>query len=262
MFRNSGYPYMIKKTRAAGSAAERTLALLALLAHSGKAQSLANLSEALSLPKATVHRLTTQLLEAGFIAKANNDKEFLVGAALRRLALDTLNHDTTQGLRHVVLADLVKEIGETCNFTTLDGASVRYLDRVEAAWPWRLTLEVGAQVPLHCTASGKLFLAFMAPEIRQKVLSTLSLQPMTDFTITDRHKLEIECDGIVNHGYSIDRQEFVVGLIAIAVPVKNSEGSVLGGLAVHAPTSRLTVEGALKHLSALQNAAERMSKLL
>jgi DNA-binding IclR family transcriptional regulator len=102
----------------------------------------------------------------------------------------------------------------------------------------------------------------MAPEIRQKVLSTLSLQPMTDFTITDRHKLEIECDGIVNHGYSIDRQEFVVGLIAIAVPVKNSEGSVLGGLAVHAPTSRLTVEGALKHLNALQNTAERMSKLL
>ena len=253
---------MIKKTRAAGSAAERILDLLALLAHSGRAQSLASLANALNLPKATVHRLTSQLLEAGFIARANDDKEFLVGAALRRLALDTLNHDTAQGLRHVVLADLVKEVGETCNFTTLDGASVRYLDRVESTWPWRLTLEVGAKVPLHCTASGKLFLAYMTDDMQQKILSTLSLQPLTDFTITDRLKLEKECESIVNQGYSIDRQEFVAGLIALAVPVKNTEGRVLGGLAVHAPTSRLSVEGALKHLPALKNAAERMSKLL
>jgi DNA-binding IclR family transcriptional regulator len=253
---------MIKKTRMAGSAAERSLDLLALLAHSGRAQSLANLAETLNLPKATVHRLTTQLLEAGFISRASDEKDFLIGPALRRLALDTLNHDTTQGLRHVVLSDLVQTIGETCNFTTLDGASVRYLDRVEATWPWRLTLEVGAQVPLHCTASGKLFLAYMDVAQRRRILDTLSLQPMTKHTITSFKKLEIECQDIVKQTYSIDREEFVVGLIALAVPVFDLDGRVLGTLAVHAPTSRLSVEGALKHLNAMKNAAVRMSKLL
>jgi DNA-binding IclR family transcriptional regulator len=252
----------MKKTRIAGSAAERTLDLLAVLAHSGKAQSLASLAETLNLPKATVHRLTTQLLEAGFIARANDEKDFLVGPALRRLAIDTLNHDTTQGLRHVVLSDLVRQIGETCNFTMLDGASVRYLDRVEATWPWRLTLEVGAQVPLHCTASGKLFLAYMEAEQQKKIFNTLSLQPMTEFTITSLKKLEKECQDIAKQTYSIDRQEFVLGLIALAVPVCDTDGRVLGALAVHAPTSRLSVEGALKHLDALKIAAVRMSKLL
>jgi IclR family acetate operon transcriptional repressor len=252
----------MKKTRMAGSAAERSLDLLASLAHSGKAQSLANLAEALNLPKATVHRLTTQLLEAGFISRANDEKDFLVGPALRRLAIDTLNHDTTQGLRHVVLSDLVQTIGETCNFTTLDGASVRYLDRVEASWPWRLTLEVGAQVPLHCTASGKLFLAFMKAEQQAKIFETLSLEPMTEFTITNLKKLQKECQDITKQTYSIDRQEFVVGLIAVAVPVCSADGRVMGAIAVHAPTSRLSVEGALKHLDALKSAAIRMAKLL
>jgi DNA-binding IclR family transcriptional regulator len=252
----------MKKTRIAGSAAERSLDLLALLAQSGSAQSLANLTENLNLPKATVHRLTTQLLEAGFIARANNEKDFLIGPALRRLAINTLNHDTTQGLRHVVLSDLVQTIGETCNFTTLDGASVRYLDRVEATWPWRLTLEVGAQVPLHCTASGKLFLAYMEDVQRRKILDTLSLQPMTEHTITTFKKLEKECQDIVKQTYSIDREEFVVGLIALAVPVCDADGRVLGALAVHAPTSRLSVDGALKHLDALKKAALRMSKLV
>jgi IclR family acetate operon transcriptional repressor len=103
----------------------------------------------------------TQLLEAGFVVRDTDERQFGVGPALRQLALDTLNHGSLRGLRHEVLADLVAEVGETCNFTTTDGAGVLYLDRVEAPWPWRLTLDVGAHVPLHCTASGKLFLAFM-----------------------------------------------------------------------------------------------------
>jgi IclR family acetate operon transcriptional repressor len=252
----------MKKKRVAGSTAERTLNLLVLLAHSGKAQSLASLAASLNLPKATVHRLAMQLLESGFITRSCEDKDFLIGPALRRLAIDTLNHDTTQGLRHVVLTNLVNQIGETCNFTTLDGASVRYLDRVEAAWPWRLTLEIGAQVPLHCTASGKLFLAFMPDSKRQILFETLKLESMTEFTITQIKVLEKECQNICQQDYAIDQQEFVIGLIAIAVPVRDLAGETIGALAVHAPTSRLSIEAALKHLPALKDAAHRMTLLI
>lgn len=253
---------MTQKTRAAGSAAERTLDLISLLASHGKALSLAALSESLNLPKATVHRLTTQLVETGFIARSEEDKAFFIGPALRKLAIDTLNHDTTQGLRHAVLANLVNHVGETCNFTTLDGASVRYLDRVEASWPWRLTLEVGAQVPLHCTASGKLFLANLTEAQRKKMLATLPLSKMTDHTLTDVVALEKECAQIVRLNYAVDQQEFILGLNAIAVPVKNTQGRVVGGIAIHAPTSRLSIDKAKQHLPALEDAAKRMAALL
>jgi DNA-binding IclR family transcriptional regulator len=72
--------------------------------------------------------------------------------------------------RHAILARVVEGIGETCNFTMLDGGEVIYLDRVEAAWPLRMNLSSGSRVPLHCTASGKLLLA-LQPKVRGRGFS-------------------------------------------------------------------------------------------
>ena len=244
------------------SSAERSLRVLSTLAHEGRPLSLAELVEALHLPKATVHRLCTQLVDCGFITRDVNERDFVVGPALRKLALDTLNHGTLRGLRHEVLSELVAQVGETCNFTTTDGAGVLYLDRVEAPWPWRLTLDVGAHVPLHCTASGKLFLAFMPAAEREKLLTHLSLPRMTAATLTTRAALARECDQIARDECAYDRGEFVDGLVAAAVPVRDAQGEVRAALAVHAPLARLSLEKAQSHLPALRAAAARMSRLL
>lgn len=245
-----------------GSSAERSLRLLARLAREGRALSLADLAADLALPKGTAHRLCAQLLETGFIARDIYERDFVVGPALRKLSFDTLTHGTVRGLRHQVLTELVKEVGETCNFTTLDGASVLYLDRVEAPWPWRLTLEVGEHVPLHCTASGKMFMALMPARQRELLISELSLVAMTDATITSRAQLLLECESVARAGYSLDRQEFIDGLLALAVPVCDENGIMRAALAVHAPISRLSAEQALQRLPALQAAAQRLSRLL
>lgn len=245
-----------------GSAAARSLAVLAVLAAEGKAMPLSDLAARLSLPKATTHRLCAQLLEAGYLVRGLGEREFLVGPALRRLALDTLNHGTVRGLRHQVLAELVRVVGETCNFTTLDGASVLYLDRVEAPWPWRLTLDVGVHVPLHCTASGKLFLAFMDGARRDAMLANLKLTRMTQATLTTLEALHKECAAIVARGHSFDREEFIDGLVAIAVPIRDGAGEVRAALAVHAPTARLRLDEAELRLPALHAAAARMAALL
>jgi IclR family acetate operon transcriptional repressor len=247
---------------ASGSSAERSLAVLAMLSHAGEPLALSDLVHALGLPKATMHRICSQLLESGFLARDVNENHFVVGPALRKLALDTLNHGTLRGLRHAVLTDLVEQVGETCNFTTLDGAQVLYLDRVEAAWPWRLTLDVGAHVPLHCTASGKLFLALMEGKSRDALLSTLTLKRMTDHTIVTPQGLRAECAQIAERGHSFDREEFVAGLIAAAVPVRDSHGHVRAAMAVHAPTTRMSMDDMIARLPALEAAAARMGALL
>jgi IclR family transcriptional regulator, acetate operon repressor len=247
---------------AAGSSAERSLRLLSHLAESGRALSLAELSADLNLPKGTAHRLCTLLLETGFMARDINGRDFLVGPRLRKLSLDALNHGTARGLRHEVLSDLVSQVGETCNLTTLDGASVLYWDRVEALWPWRLTLSVGAHVPLHCTASGKLFLAMMPPEQRDTLIAGLTLKRETDNTITSAAKLHLACAAIAKAGYSLDLEEFIAGLVAIAVPVRDTAGVVRAALAVHAPSGRMSTQQAPTHLPALYAAAKRMGGLL
>ncbi len=245
-----------------GSSSERSLRLLARLAREGRALSLADLAADLALPKATAHRLCMQLLETGFIARDVNERDFIVGPALRALSLDTLNHGAVRSLRHQVLTELVAQVGETCNLTTLDGASVLYLDRVEAPWPWRLTLAIGEHVPVHCTASGKLFLALMPPRQRDLLISELSLTAMTETTITSRTQLMDECLRIAKAGYSLDRQEFIAGLLAIAVPVCDESGQIRAALAIHAPMSRLSCEQALERLPMLKDAARRLSRLL
>ena len=247
---------------ATGSSTARSLRLLALLAGGSRALKLAEMSQHLGLAKATTHRLCTQLLESGYLARSTDGRSFAVGPALRRLALDTLNHGTLRGLRHEVLAALVAEVGETCNFTMLDGASVLYLDRVEAPWPWRLTMDVGTHVPLHCTASGKLFLAYLPEPQRDALLAHLPLPRLTPNTLTTLRALRAECEAIHQRGHALDREEFIPGLIALAVPVRDAQGSVRAAIAVHAPTPRLTAKAAQARLPALLAAARRMSELL
>jgi len=245
-----------------GSSAERSLRLLSLLAAEGRALTLADLAAQLALPKGTAHRICTQLLSAGFLARDVDERSFVVGPALRRLAFDTLNHGVVRGLRHDVLAELVREVGETCNFTTLDGTQVLYLDRVEAQWPLRLTLDVGSHVPMHCTASGKLLLAHMAPKDRDAVIAGLTLTRMTRNSIVDPARLRAECKAIVERDHACDNEEFIAGLVAVAVPVRNAAGVVRAAIAVHAPTARMSLEQACAQLEALKTAAARMGSLL
>lgn len=249
-------------TPATATASERSLSILRAVAAAGRAISLAELSATLDLPKATVHRICGALMDSGFLTRDLDERSFAVGPALRALALDTLNHDSTRGLRHEVLTALVAQVGETCNFTTLDRAGVLYLDRVEAPWPWRLTLEVGTHVPLHCTASGKLFLAMMPASEREAMLTQLPLARLTHATRVTADDLRAECERIVQMGYSIDEEEFVQGLTAIAVPVLDTHGRVRAALATHAPSSRMDRESAIAKLPALRQAADSMRSLL
>lgn len=249
-------------SNAPDSSAARSLRLLATVAQAGHALTLAELAERLELPKPTVHRLCGQLQDSGFLARDVDERSFVVGPALGQLAFDTLNHGAARGLRHEVLARLVEEVGETCNFTTLDGVRVLYLDRVEAHWPLRLTLEVGSHVPLHATASGKLFLALMPAAERDALIGQLVLERLTPETLTDAQALRAECAQIAAQGHADDRGEFIAGLIAVAVPVLDGQGRPRAAIAVHAPTARMSLAQAREKLPFLHAAAARMRSLL
>jgi DNA-binding IclR family transcriptional regulator len=160
------------------------------------------------------------------------------------------------------LQSVVDAVGETCNFTALSGDEVIYLDRVEARWPLRLHLEPGSRVPMHCTASGKLFLASMEAERRKRMLDSLTLTGMTERTVTSRDRLEQEIAEIVARGYSTDDEEFILGLIAVAVPVTDAKGRVIGAVACHAAKPRLDLPQALEHLSRLKTAAAEIGETL
>ncbi|GAB2488464.1 IclR family transcriptional regulator [Comamonas humi] len=243
------------------SVSERALSVLDFVAASGRV-GLMDVAGALGLPKATASRMCSQLEAQHWLSRDVADRSFSPGPRLLKMALATLERDPRRELRHQVLAELVGEIDETCNLTVLDGLQVRYLDRVETHWPLRTQLEAGSHVPLHATASGKMYLALMPADKRAAVLQHAHFAQLTEFTLTQPEALEKACAQIRIDGYSADIEEFMLGLIGMAVPILDDKGECRATMALHAPTARMKPKDALAALPALRRAAERVRPLL
>ncbi len=243
------------------SAVGRGLDLIDTIAAAGRALTVAELCAMLDLPKPTVHRLCQRLSATGYLAREPGGHHYTVGPRLMRLGLNVLRGGAGTE-RRAILQSVVDQVGETCNFTALAGDEVIYLDRVEARWPLRLHLEPGSRVPMHCTASGKLLLALLPEARRARLLKSIDLSPFTPNTITDPDAFAAELTEIKTRGYSLDREEFLLGLVAIAVPVTDARGSVLAAIACHAPSARFSLARAVECLSIFQHAAEQMAETL
>lgn len=239
----------------------RALRLLHAVADAERPLSIADLVAILAIPKPTVHRMCQRLEAEGYLEREPGARQLTVGPRLVALSLGTLRA-SRGGARRAILEELVQELQETCNLTVLAGQEVLYLDRVESGWPLRVHLEPGSRVPLYCTASGKLFLALTPAAQRRRLLDGFTLTPLTPATITDRAALEAELAAIARRGYSIDNEEFLQGLIAVAVPVRDQSGVMVAAIACHVPTARLSIESLLSHLPKLQEAARRIGLLL
>ncbi|WCM21814.1 IclR family transcriptional regulator [Paraburkholderia bryophila] len=249
------------------SRALRALAVLEQLAAAGQPYSLSQLSLRLHIPKATLMRLIESLEAQGYVThlpdSRGSDRGITLGPKAAQLALTTLANNTFGRACRSLLRALVDALGETCNLTALDRDTVLYLERVETAEPLRLHLQPGTRVPLHCTASGKLFLAQMPPVERRAMLARLTLERKTQNTLTETNLLEAELDRLAVRGIGIDNEELVRGMVAVAVPVRDASGAhLLAALAIHAPTARASLSDLLKSVPRLKEAALKLAPLL
>ncbi|WP_410653279.1 IclR family transcriptional regulator [Amycolatopsis sp. cmx-4-54] len=236
----------------------RLFSLLELIAAKDQLVSLQGLVEETGLPKPTLHRMLQQLEGAGLLVRQADGRHYGTGHRLRRLAENLLLNATHHGARHAVLRHLVDELGESCNVTTLSGNEIVYLDRVETPEPLRFYLRPGSRVPIHCSASGKMILAQMSPSQRRKLLAHAPLKQYTNKTHTDLDALEPEFTRIRRDGFALDDEEFLPGLVCVAVLVAGRANLCV---AVQAPVMRLTPDKALQTLPALQRAAEAISRV-
>ncbi|MDM4768228.1 IclR family transcriptional regulator [Pelomonas sp. SE-A7] len=244
----------------------RLLELLELLARAGLPQSLAELLPQSPWPKPTLHRMLQQLEAGGWLQREPDGRRYVLAGRARALAEATLSGSAQAGVRHAVLRALVADIGESCNLTALSGAEVIYLDRVETAFPLRLELRAGTRVPLHCSASGKLFLAFAPARQRRQLLDGLRLTRHTAQTLDSRERLEAELARIRHEDLAVDDQEFVEGLNCVAVPVREPGGgktaAVRCAVALQAPSARLPLAQALGLVGRLREAAAALARSL
>ncbi|WP_150306038.1 IclR family transcriptional regulator [Pseudomonas saliphila] len=241
--------------------AQRLLTLLEVISEKDQFFTLQGMVEETGMPKPTLHRMLQQLETLGMLQREADGRHYSRGVRLRRLAENLLLNDTVRGARHAILTSLVDDIGESCNITALSGGEILYLDRVETPAPLRFYLHPGSRVPVHCSASGKLFLAQMAPSQRRRLLADIPLKQFTHNTLTDHQALEREIETVKQQGYAFDDEEFLPGLLCIAVLASNPTGVSNIGVAMQAPIMRVNREQALSYLPALRRAADAIAAI-
>lgn len=239
----------------------RLLMVMEEVARRGVAVKPSDLIDALGLPKPTVHRLLQTAEAEGFLQRDLDGRSYGPGRRLRALAVSTMSAEHLRTARLTILRGVAEQIGETCNLATPDREGMTYLDRVETEWPLRIQLPIGTQVPFHCTASGKMYLSTLRPNILRSILATRPLERHTDATLTDIDKLRAELDLTRERGYSTDNEEFMDGMTALAVPVLDGQGKLLATLSAHAPMQRRTLAELADYLPALRKGAADLTAL-
>ena len=196
------------------------------------------LAQRLGLAKSTVHRLASTLTSAGFLEQNSQTGRYRLGVALFELgALVRRRMDVANEARPH-LRELLEKTGETVQLGIVDHYSVLYVYEMESRRAIRMAAAVGARGPLHCTAIGKVLLAFQPGDYIHETIER-GLTSFTDKTVTRREAVLELLDEVRSRDYAIDDEESEPGLRAIAAPVRNHTGLVIAALGVAAPVQRM-----------------------
>lgn len=223
------------------SIALRAFAILEHVTRAPVPQSLDDVTLALGLPRPTVFRILQMLHGSGLLLRDHGTKRYSAGPRLMAFAVDLWRSRALRAPWRRALEAAVATTGESCNLTVLQDDQVLYLDRVETSHPLRLHLETGTRVPLHCTASGKLFLSQMPPEQARALLGPEPYAAHTRHTLTRFEQLEPELQRVRQTRVGTHDGEYFADSVAVAVPVLDGTGKVFAAVAVHAPASRMTL---------------------
>jgi IclR family acetate operon transcriptional repressor len=237
----------------------KALRLLAHIAGRDEPPMLAELSRAMKLPKPTTFRLARALENAGFVHKDPLTLRYQVGSSFEDVALNGLRNSAAHGTRRSMMNELAERLGARVNLVVLKAGNLSFVQWVESTAPLRVDVNGDVPMPVHCSASGKLLLAFGPAQLRSAFLRSAPFRSHTKFTITTARGLAREFEKIRKQGYSTDDQELIPGVNCLAVPVYNRAGQTVAGLAVMAPVASLPLEKLTRHLPDLKACAARIS---
>jgi len=193
----------------------------------------------LRLAKSTVHRLAATLTSAGFLEQNSETGKYRLGVALFELgALVRRRMDVANEARPK-LRELLEKTGETVQLGIVDHYSVLYVYEMESPRAIRMAAAVGARAPLHCTAVGKVLLAYQPADYVKQVIER-GLTAYTPETVTRRETLLGMLEEVRLREHAVDDEESEGGLRAIAAPVRNHAGAVIAALGVAAPVQRMS----------------------
>ena len=215
----------------------------------------------LKIPLPTIYRHIETLCEEKYLV-ASSSKKYLPGPKIRNLILKSLPYEPNFTLRRSYLRKLTNDIEETVSLSIPIGTKLVYFDRIEFHWPMQLNLEAGDHLPLHASASGKLYLSSIEEEKVIQIFKNIKTPKTAKNTITDISQFKKEIKKIKNQGYAFDDEEWFDGMVGLSVPIFNSDEELCFCLSTHTAKSRKDINDLKKILSVMQSSANNLKKVL
>ena len=228
----------VKAAKARLSSVANSIRLLTSFNGEEDELAITTLAQRLGLAKSTVHRLASTLTSAGFLEQNRDTGRYRLGVALFELGALVRRRMDVANVARPHLRELLEATGETVQLGIVDHYSVLYVYEMESRRAIRMAAAVGARAPLHCTAVGKVLLAFQPADYIRETLDR-GVARFTDKTVTGREALLELLEEVRLRDYAADDEESETGLRAIAAPVRNQNGHVIAALGVAAPVQRM-----------------------
>ncbi len=230
---------------------ERALSLIEHMAEAGRPVTISELSEKVGLKISTVHRLLNTLLNRGYVEQDRETSKYQLGLKLLEVANNIFSYTDIRTITRPFLAELVDRCNETANLAVLDGTEIVYIDQIESQnyIIVKMFAQVGNRGPVHCTASGKTLLAYLAEKELDRIFSRIELKQFTGQTITEPEKLKKELEQVRKQGYALDWGEMEEHVRCIAAPIFNYENKAVASIGVSGPDTRITNEYIKKELA-------------
>ena len=196
------------------------------------------ISDRLKLAKSTTHDLLTSLAQVGFLNKTAEGR-YRLGWRLVTLSETLL---ATTELRHEarpVMEVLAAQYKETIHLAVLDDTKAVYVDKLEGMQAVRVELtSLGTRLYPHCSALGKILLAYSPEEEARRIIRTSGLPRFTPNTITDEEELCQALAQIRKQGYACDFEEILPDLCCVGAPIYNYSGRVIAAISMSLPAYR------------------------
>jgi len=215
------------------------------------------ISKVLSIPRTTTLRITQTLLQVDFLAQ-KDDGAFVLGGAIIQLGVKALDSIDIRGYARPVLQQFTADTNESSHLAMLNGTKSMLIEVSDSPHPVRIAARPGTLVDIHCSATGKVFLAYCIedPEMFCQQLDLTAHTPNTHNTI---EKVLKGIERTRKKGYAIDNEEYVLGVRCIAAPIVNAFGKTVDAIGFTASTATFTKARIPVMAEKIKNAAAQIS---
>ena len=241
---------------------EKTFSILEILLQHGSSIHMTEISEKLGLYPSTIHRILDTLKHWGYVEQDPHTQKYRLGLKLLELGMAKLHQMDLVKEATPYLKELVNQCNETVHLGVLEEEEVLYLAKEESSQTIRMCSYVGKRAPLHCTALGKVLLAYLPEEEIKKILDKRELPRLTEKTITDKKELEKELNKVKEQGFALDIGENEKDVRCIAAPIRNYQGKVIAALSISSPSYRINTNQQKDLKKSLLQISKEISKRL